>query len=87
MMFIVVPAAQVDRIPDPRGLLHAHHVEEETQALIEPRREQLDMREMGDIVAGFDAAQHESLPSRPPAFSTAATTPDCATPKRSSGGR
>jgi len=49
VMFVVVPGAQVHRITAQAALSHAHHLGEKTKALVGLRREQLDMREMGEV--------------------------------------
>ncbi len=49
VMFVVVPRAEVHRIAAPSALRHAHDVGEEPKALIRLRREQLDVREMGEV--------------------------------------
>ena len=47
---VVAPAAQVDRLPLARLLLHPEHVDEEAQALLRLRREQLGVADAGDVV-------------------------------------
>ena len=50
---IVVPAAQVDAVAFLAALRHPHHVDEELAALLEFRRQDFDMAEMGDVVDRF----------------------------------
>src|SRR5918997_129767 len=50
---VIVPAAQVGGIALPAALGHAEHVDEKSVALVELRREQFDMAEMGDIGDGL----------------------------------
>jgi hypothetical protein len=44
VVLVVVPAAQVDGLPATAALGHAHHVDEEVQALVRLRREQFEVR-------------------------------------------
>ena len=48
-MLVIVPAAQVHRIALPRALGHAEEVDEKAQALVGPRRQQLDVPEMRQV--------------------------------------
>ncbi len=47
--FIIVPAAQIDRLALAPRFRHAEHVGEEGKARLDPGREHLDMAEMGEI--------------------------------------
>ena len=63
---VVAPAAQVDRLPVARLLLHPEHVDEEAQALVGLRREQLGVADAGDVV---DRLGHSSTRARRPSRS------------------
>ena len=53
MALVIVPAAQIDRVALAAALGHAHDVDEEVQALVRLRRQQLDVAEMGEIEDRF----------------------------------
>jgi hypothetical protein len=61
---VVAPAAQVDRLPLARLLLHPEHVDEEAQALLRGRREQLGMPDPGDLVERNHFSTRPRRPSR-----------------------
>jgi len=63
---IVAPAAQVDRPALPRLLLHAEHVDEEAQALVRSRGQELRVPDPGDVVQRFG---HDSTSFRRPSRS------------------
>jgi hypothetical protein len=50
---VVVPAAQIDAVALLAALGHAHDVDEEPAAVLEFRRQDLDMAEMGDVENGL----------------------------------
>ena len=50
---VIVPAAQIDAVALRAALRHAHDIDEEFAALLEFRRQQFEMREMGNIEDGF----------------------------------
>ena len=52
-MILLLEAAEIDRAAGPLRLLHPEEVAEERQAAVEVRRQQLYMREMGDVVDRF----------------------------------
>ena len=55
---VVVPAAQVDGIALAAALGHAHHVDEEAQALVRLGRQQLEMAQMGEVKHRFFLHYH-----------------------------
>ena len=64
---VVAPAAQVDGLPFARLLLHAEHVDEEAEALVGLRRQELRVGDAGEVVR---AARITRAPGRlrlPPA--------------------
>ena len=63
---VVAPAAQEDGLPVARFLLHAEHVDEEAEALLRLRREQLRVPDPGEVV---DRLAHDSTSSRRPSRS------------------
>ncbi len=50
---VVAEAAQVDRVAALAGNLHAEDLSEVRQALVGPRRQQLDMREVREVADGL----------------------------------
>jgi len=48
-MFVVVPAAQIDGVAAAAALGHAHHVDEEVQALVRLGCEQFEVGEVSEI--------------------------------------
>ena len=50
---VVVVAAQIDAVAFLAALGHAHHVDEKARALVEARRQQFEVPEMGDVEIGF----------------------------------
>ena len=47
---VVTPAAQIDRVPLARFLFQPEHVDEEAQALVRLRGQQLGVGDPGDVV-------------------------------------
>ena len=59
-MLVVIPATEVDRIALPAAFGHAHHVDEEVEALLRLWRNQLDVSEVwlyrASATAGYNGA-------------------------------
>jgi len=49
VVFVIVPGAQVHRIAAAAALRHAEDVDEKPEAVVRPRRQQLDMREVREV--------------------------------------
>ena len=49
VVFVIVPGAQVHRIAAAAALRHAQDVDEKPEAVVRPRRQQLDVREVGEV--------------------------------------
>jgi hypothetical protein len=49
VMFVIVPSAQKDGVAAAAALGHPHDVDEEMEAFLRLRRQQLDVREVGEI--------------------------------------
>ena len=49
VVFVIVPGAQVHRIATAAALRHPEDVDEKPEAVVRPRRQQLDVREVREV--------------------------------------